>query len=100
MGNTFDLPAVPKDPFEIARILEQRTIAPSGARKLLMNYRPKNSDFMLFGPTLSNDKIDDFHFWSGEFVYLCEDGTRAGLVTNGVGIPSHPELARREQQLA
>jgi len=41
-----------------------------------------------------------FHFWSGEFVYLCEDGTRAGLVTNGVGIPSHPELARREQQLA
>jgi hypothetical protein len=37
---------------------------------------------------------------NGEFVYLCEDGTRAGLVTNGVGIPSHPELARREQQLA
>lgn len=30
----------------------------------------------------------------------CEDGPRAGLVTNGVGIPSHPELVRREQQLA
>jgi len=41
-----------------------------------------------------------FIFWSDEFVYLSEDGTRAGLVTNGVGIGSHPELARREQQLA
>jgi hypothetical protein len=41
-----------------------------------------------------------FHFWSGEFVYLCEDGPRSGLATNGLGIPSHPELVRREQQRA
>lgn len=73
-----------------AKLLNQAAVWPA----------PGTNPLRSLFPTTRAPTTLAFHFCCGEFVYPCEDGPRAGLVTNGVGIPSHPELVRREQQLA
>ena len=67
--------------------------------KALRESSPGTNTLRSMFPNMKEATTLAFHFWSGEFVYLCEDGTRAGLVTNGVGISEHaPDMFRRRPQ--